>query len=63
MTMLKTKEHYDLLYQFEKDLKVLETDKEPKELWCKGIIYCNGKVNELFRAYRTGYAFGKTIGE
>lgn len=58
--MLKTKEHYDLMAMFEKNFKHRRLDKEPKELWHKGIIYQDGHVNELFEVYRLGYAFGKT---
>jgi hypothetical protein len=34
-------------------------DKEPKELWKKGTVYQDGKVNELFKIYWHGYALGK----
>lgn len=59
--MLKTQEHHDLMAQFEKDCKPGRTDKEPKEMWARGIIYQAGEVNELFKVYRMGYAFGKAI--
>lgn len=48
--------------QFEKDCKPGRTDKEPKEMWARGIIYQAGEVNELFKIYRMGYAFGKALG-
>lgn len=58
--MLFTKEHYDLLNQFEKNFKHLRLDREQsKELWAIGRIYENGETNQLFLAYRLGYAFGK----
>lgn len=57
--MLQTKEHYDLLFQFEKEYKSEPLNREPKELWGKGAIYENGVVNNLFMAYRRGYALGK----
>jgi hypothetical protein len=57
--MLKTREHQDLMAQFEKDCKPGRTDKEAKEDWARGIIYQDGHVNELFKIYRMGYAFGK----
>jgi len=59
--MIKTKEHYDLMAQFEQDCKlhIGRTDKEPKEFWPKGIIYQDGKTNQLFILYRQGYAFGR----
>ena len=58
--MLKSKEHYDLMAQFEKDLLPGRLDKEPKELWAKGIVYQDGAVNGLFLAYRTGHSLGKS---
>ncbi|OZI23720.1 hypothetical protein CAL26_09825 [Bordetella genomosp. 9] len=54
--MLVTKEHYDLMVQFERGL-LGRFDKEAKELWPRGIIYQDGHINELFLAYRRGYAF------
>ncbi len=57
--MLNTKEHHDLMAKFERDFKGERFDKENKELWTKGRIYQNGNVNNLFLAYRMGYAFGK----
>jgi len=59
--MLKTQEHYDLMAQFEKQFKGCRLDKEPKDDWPRGIIYQNGQTNELFRAYRLGYALGRAI--
>jgi hypothetical protein len=57
--MLKTQEHYDLLSMFEKEFKTMRLDKEPKDLWPQGIVYQDGGVNNLFLAYRKGYALGK----
>jgi len=59
--MLHTKEHYDLMKQFEKDFSHLRLDCENKTLWSKGIVYQNGEANNLFDAYRRGYAFGKAV--
>lgn len=61
--MLKTKEHYDLLAAFERDFYGQRLEKESKDLWTKGIIYQDGNVNNLFKAYRLGYSFRKTQGE
>lgn len=66
--MLKSKEHYDLMDQFEKDAKSpgcgfygLRFDREQdKTLWAQGHIYQDGATNNLFLAYRMGYANGKT---
>lgn len=54
-----TKEHYDLIAMFEKEYPNGRHDKEPKDLWLKGNVYQDGKLNELFIAYRKGYAFGR----
>lgn len=50
------KEHYDLMIQFEREHSG-RFDKEAKEFWPKGIVYQDGHINELFLAYRRGYAF------
>lgn len=44
---LKNKSHYDLMEQFEK-FKPGRVDRERKELWSRGHIYCDGMVNEMF---------------
>lgn len=61
--MLATQEHYDLLAQFERDCKIYATrkEKEPRTMWKNGIIYCHGDTNNLFLAYRHGYAYGKGL--
>lgn len=59
--MLNTKEHYELIAQFEKHYKGLgRLEKEAKEDWVRGIIYEDGKTNEMFQMYRSGYAYGKS---
>lgn len=57
--MLGTKEHYDLIAQFDKEFKHKRLDKEPKALWAKGVVYQDGHVNELFSVYLRGYSNGK----
>lgn len=57
--MLTSKEHYDVLAQFEKQFSHKRLDKEPKERWSKGNIYQDGNVNDLFIAFRNGVAYGK----
>jgi hypothetical protein len=59
--MLTTKEHYDLMKQFEAEFKGVRLDKESKDLWLRSRIYQDGNVNELFLAYRRGYSFGKAL--
>ena len=62
--MLMAKEHYDVIAQFEKDCKkfINRTDKEPKELWARGLVYQDGRTNEMFLMFRSGYSFGKAVG-
>jgi len=57
---LHTKEHYDLIKEFEKTFKGKRFDKETKELQIKGQVYQDGNVNELFLAFRLGYSLGRT---
>ncbi|MFA5135677.1 MAG: hypothetical protein WC505_07895 [Patescibacteria group bacterium] len=57
--MLFTKEHYELLKDFEKLFKHERLDKEDKEMWKKGQIYQSGEVNNMFKAFQLGYSFGK----
>lgn len=59
--MLKTKEQYDMMTQFEKEYKHWRLDKEPKDIWSKGHYYQHGELNNLFLAYQKGYALGKTV--
>ena len=60
--MLKTNEHIELMTMFEKEYRGQRFDKEPKDMWARGIIYQDGRTNELFLTYRRGYAYGKVIG-
>lgn len=57
------KDFYEMLADFDrmvrKEFYNARTDKEPKDLWIKGIIYQDGKVNELFKAFRLGYAYAQ----
>ena len=61
----KTKEFYDVMSQFEKDLPKMpiyvgakiERDKSG----VKGYFYTSGKINDLFHAYMAGYQSGKFI--
>jgi len=62
--MLMTKEHYELMASFEREHKHHRLDREKdKELWKKGAVYQDGRVNELFLAYRKGYALGTVSGD
>lgn len=55
---LFAQDHYDLMVMFEK-LKLGRLDKEQKEFWAKGRIYQDGRVNDLFLAFRQGVAYGR----
>jgi hypothetical protein len=60
--MLLSKEHYELMTQFEKQFKGKRLDREKdKALWAMGQVYENGEVNTLFQAFRLGYQLGKSI--
>jgi len=56
--MLNSKEHYDLMSAFESQHSG-RFDKEEKTLWPKGVIYQDGRVNELFLAFRRGHAYAE----
>ena len=61
-----TPEFYDLMKFFEANInKVVYCgsafEKEPKELWANGRYYCNGRVNDLFLTYMSGYTHGKSV--
>lgn len=57
---LKTQEHIDLMAVFEREFNGRK-DKERKDLWPLGRIYQDGQVNELFLAYRKGYALARCV--
>lgn len=58
---IKSQEHYELMANFERAFKGKRFDKEPKDLWPRGIVYQDGHVNELFDAFRKGYALHKIM--
>lgn len=61
--MLNTQEHVDLMEHFERTLGVrgVRAEKEVKELWPRQRIYCHGETNEMFLAFRWGYAYAKSL--
>lgn len=61
--MLLTKAHYELMAQFEREYKNLRLDREDKEMWPRGNLYQDGRVNDLFSAYRKGFSSGKIYAE
>lgn len=62
--ILSSREHYDLLDQFEQDtqLKGYDREKNP-ESQKRGHLYLNGEVSRDFRNYRLGYSFGKRVAQ
>lgn len=58
---LGSQEHYDLIFQFDKEFSHRRLDKEPKNMWKLGHVYQDGSANDLFLAYRRGFAFAKTV--
>lgn len=62
-----TKEFYDLMNQFEKDLKNMNVygcriQREPLKMGEKNVyFYTDGRVNGLFEAYMFGYSNAKCI--
>ena len=58
--ILGSKEHFEIMADFEKNFKHLRLDREKdKELNKKGILYQSGETNNLFKAFILGYSFGK----
>lgn len=58
---LFSKEHYELMAQFEQLFKHRRLDREAKDLWSKSAVYQDGQVNDLFIAYRQGVALGQAL--
>ena len=59
--MLGTKEHYEMIENFDRFHKFLRLEKEPKNLWSKGVVYQDGHTNEKFKFFLAGYALAKSI--
>lgn len=53
--------HYELIAMFDREFKGHRLDKEVKEMWPKGYVYQNSETNNLFLAYRKGYALGAAV--
>ena len=61
MDGLLSKEHYELMRQFEIEFKHERLDRENKDQWRSGNIYQSGMTNLLFTAFRKGYSLGKFV--
>jgi len=56
---LFSEEHYALMEMFERETAWRgRYDKEDKSMWSKEIIYQDDMINQIFLAYRRGYAHG-----
>lgn len=63
---LNSKEHIDIMAQFERDIKriyvhSLRFDREDKSLWPIGHFYQDGTTNQIFQAYKLGYAYARCV--
>jgi hypothetical protein len=58
---LHTQEHADLMTQFEREFRGHRLDREQKAMWRRCLLYQDGHVNELFLAYRRGYALARAL--
>ena len=60
--MLSTREHIELMANFEKQYKGSRFDREKDRAhWIRGHVYEDGHTNELFQAFRQGYALGRCV--
>lgn len=58
---IRTQEHEDVMSQFEREFRGRRVDREAKHFWPVGQIYQDGQTNELFLAYRRGYALARCV--
>ena len=55
-----SKEHYEILFNFEKNFKEMRLDREKNiDLWKIGQVYENGETNKMYQAFIMGYSFGR----
>jgi len=55
-----SKEHYEILSNFEKNFKEMRLDREKNmDLWKIGQVYENGETNKMYQAFIMGYSFGR----
>lgn len=58
---LNSQEHIEIMRMFEREYRGFRMDREDKKLWPIGRVYQAGDTNEMFIAYRKGYAFAKSV--
>ena len=60
-----SREMYEALDYFERNIGKLaytsSLQREVKQQWLKGHYYCNGHVNNLFRAFLMGVNYGQNL--
>lgn len=67
--MLHTKEFYEIMEYFERYAKKNVTtghmgmQREPKEHWEKTWYYSDGRCNEAFKLFFSGYMFAKSVNQ
>lgn len=55
-----SKEHFEILEQFEKNFSHCRLDRETDvQSIKKGYLYQSGETNNLYQAYILGYTFGR----
>jgi len=64
-TPLNSKEHHEMMLAFERQAKSLPVslrfEHEPRSFWPNGYVYQDGLTNQMFLAYRLGYAQGAAV--
>jgi len=60
MQIVKDKEHYDLMNEFDQRFKDIP-EREPEDAWDKGFLYKDMGTNKEFIAFRHGYGLAKLI--
>lgn len=59
--LLGTQEHENVMKMFEKKYGKCKLEREKKEFWPRGNLYCNGVINEAFRNFLDGYAMARLM--
>lgn len=59
--VLGTKEHYDILDNFEREHGHMRLDREPTDQWSHGHVYQSGETNNAYREYLAGYMLGRCV--
>ena len=57
---LFTKEYYEALEMFESQFK-FKPERESKEMWASGQVFCNGEINRDWKSFEKGYALARCV--